>query len=225
MDRGADVVVVLDRGRGGEDPLQDADHEAGYGACAWRSLRRPAASFRVDQVQRRWLVLLVRETPLILGHLRAMTAATESGAIVMPPVPAVYLRTQSLDDIVRVGRGRACRAADQRARLRRVLVARARAAGGPGGRPVGAADPGPCRRRRRDRRPGFRRPGRRPRRPRDHHRFVARMSSPRCPGLGPTSGGRQGRCHRWRRRWEAGRAGVRRPTVPAAARGGRSGRA
>jgi 4-hydroxy-3-polyprenylbenzoate decarboxylase len=38
--------------------------------------------------ERRQLVLLVRETPLTLGHLRAMTAATESGAIVMPPVPA-----------------------------------------------------------------------------------------------------------------------------------------
>ena len=50
--------------------------------------------------ERRRLVLLVRETPLTLGHLRAMTAATESGAIVMPPVPAFYLRPQSVEDIV-----------------------------------------------------------------------------------------------------------------------------
>jgi 4-hydroxy-3-polyprenylbenzoate decarboxylase len=57
--------------------------------------------------ERRRLVLLVRETPLTLGHLRAMTAATESGAIVMPPVPAFYLRPQSVDDVVDHTVGRA----------------------------------------------------------------------------------------------------------------------
>lgn len=57
--------------------------------------------------ERRRLVLLVRETPLTLGHLRAMTAATESGAIVMPPVPAFYLRPQSLDEVVEHTVGRA----------------------------------------------------------------------------------------------------------------------
>src|SRR5260370_9705658 len=46
--------------------------------------------------ERRRLVLLVRETPLTLGHLRAMSAATESGAVVMPPVPALYLATHTL---------------------------------------------------------------------------------------------------------------------------------
>lgn len=57
--------------------------------------------------ERRRLVLMVRETPLTLGHLRAMTAATESGAIVMPPVPAFYLRPGSVDDIVDHSVGRA----------------------------------------------------------------------------------------------------------------------
>lgn len=57
--------------------------------------------------ERRRLVLLVRETPLTLGHLRAMTAATESGAIVMPPVPAFYLRPASVDDLVDHTVGRA----------------------------------------------------------------------------------------------------------------------
>jgi 4-hydroxy-3-polyprenylbenzoate decarboxylase len=57
--------------------------------------------------ERRRLVLLVRETPLTLGHLRAMTAVTESGGIVMPPVPALYLRPQSVDDIVDHTAGRA----------------------------------------------------------------------------------------------------------------------
>ncbi len=49
---------------------------------------------------RRRLVLMVRETPLHLGHLRAMTQATEAGAIIMPPVPAFYARPDSLDDMV-----------------------------------------------------------------------------------------------------------------------------
>src|SRR5260370_19839048 len=57
--------------------------------------------------ERRSLVPLVRETPLTLGHLRAMSAATESGAVVMPPVPAFYLRPQSIDDIVGHTAGRA----------------------------------------------------------------------------------------------------------------------
>jgi len=50
--------------------------------------------------ERRRLVLLVRETPLHLGHLRAMTAVTEAGGIVMPPVPAFYLRPASVADLV-----------------------------------------------------------------------------------------------------------------------------
>jgi 4-hydroxy-3-polyprenylbenzoate decarboxylase len=50
--------------------------------------------------ERRRLVLMVRETPLHLGHLRAMTAATEIGAVIMPPVPAFYIRPQSLDEVV-----------------------------------------------------------------------------------------------------------------------------
>jgi flavin prenyltransferase len=50
--------------------------------------------------ERRRLVLLMRESPLSLVHLRAMVAATEAGAIVMPPVPAFYPRPQSIEDIV-----------------------------------------------------------------------------------------------------------------------------
>ncbi|SFC89822.1 polyprenyl P-hydroxybenzoate and phenylacrylic acid decarboxylases [Devosia psychrophila] len=46
------------------------------------------------------LVLVGRETPLHLGHLRNMVAATEMGAIVMPPVPAFYARPQSLAELV-----------------------------------------------------------------------------------------------------------------------------
>jgi flavin prenyltransferase len=57
--------------------------------------------------ERRRLVLLVRETPLHLGHLRSLVQATENGAIVMPPVPAFYTRPQSVDDIVNHTVGRA----------------------------------------------------------------------------------------------------------------------
>lgn len=50
--------------------------------------------------ERRRLVLLLRETPLHTGHLRAMTQASEIGAIVMPPVPAFYTRPKTIDEIV-----------------------------------------------------------------------------------------------------------------------------
>jgi len=53
--------------------------------------------------ERRRLVLMVRETPLNLAHLRNMTAATEMGAIIYPPLPAFYLKPQSVDDIVAEG--------------------------------------------------------------------------------------------------------------------------
>ncbi|MEC5160698.1 MULTISPECIES: UbiX family flavin prenyltransferase [unclassified Janthinobacterium] len=57
--------------------------------------------------ERRRLVLLARETPLNLAHLRNMTAVTELGAIVCPPVPAFYTRPQSIDEIVDHTVGRA----------------------------------------------------------------------------------------------------------------------
>jgi len=50
--------------------------------------------------ERRRLVLMVRETPFNLAHLRNMTAVTEMGGIVFPPLPAFYHRPQSIDDLV-----------------------------------------------------------------------------------------------------------------------------
>ncbi len=50
--------------------------------------------------ERRPLVLMVRETPFHLGHLRAMTAVTEMGAIVAPPLPAFYTRPTEIAEIV-----------------------------------------------------------------------------------------------------------------------------
>lgn len=50
--------------------------------------------------ERRRLVLIARESPLHLGHLRAMVAATECGAIIAPPVPSFYLMPRSAADII-----------------------------------------------------------------------------------------------------------------------------
>ncbi|RJF92692.1 UbiX family flavin prenyltransferase [Noviherbaspirillum saxi] len=57
--------------------------------------------------ERRRLVLLARETPFNLAHLRNMTAVTELGAIVLPPMPAFYNHPQTVDDIVNHTVGRA----------------------------------------------------------------------------------------------------------------------
>ena len=50
--------------------------------------------------ERRRLVLMVRETPLHLGHLRTMTSLSEMGAIITPPVPALYTKPETIDDII-----------------------------------------------------------------------------------------------------------------------------
>jgi flavin prenyltransferase len=50
--------------------------------------------------ERRRLVLMLRETPLHTGHLRNMTALSEMGAIIAPPVPAFYAKPASVDEIV-----------------------------------------------------------------------------------------------------------------------------
>ena len=77
--------------------------------CSMRSLSEIATGVTSSLVtraadvvlkERRRLVLMVRETPLHLGHLRSMAAATEIGAILYPPVPAFYARPQSLEQMV-----------------------------------------------------------------------------------------------------------------------------
>ena len=52
-------------------------------------------------------MLLLRETPLHAGHLKSMLQATESGAVVMPPVPSLYTRPKSVDEIINHTVGRA----------------------------------------------------------------------------------------------------------------------
>jgi 4-hydroxy-3-polyprenylbenzoate decarboxylase len=54
----------------------------------------------VSLKERRTLILMVRETPLHLGHLRTMVALAEMGALIVPPIPAFYTKPESVMDIV-----------------------------------------------------------------------------------------------------------------------------
>ena len=77
--------------------------------CSMRSLGEIAHSLSsslltraadVHLKERRRLILMVRETPLHVGHLRNMLLAAEAGAILLPPVPAFYHRPNTIDDII-----------------------------------------------------------------------------------------------------------------------------
>ena len=77
--------------------------EIASGACSTLVSRAADVTLK----ERRRLVLLLRETPLHLGHCRNMAAVTEYGAVVMPPAPAFYARPRTIDDIVNHTVGRA----------------------------------------------------------------------------------------------------------------------
>ena len=77
--------------------------------CSIKTLSAVATSASAELVgraadvtlkERRPLVLMVRETPFHLGHLRLMTQVAEVGAIVHPPVPAFYNHPETIDDLV-----------------------------------------------------------------------------------------------------------------------------
>ena len=77
--------------------------------CSMKTLAGIAYSFSQDLLvraadvtlkERRKLVLVPRETPVHLGHLRNMVRATEMGAVILPPVPAFYHQPKSVDDLI-----------------------------------------------------------------------------------------------------------------------------
>ncbi len=77
--------------------------------CSIKSLSAIAQSYDADLLTRaadvqlkegRPVILLVREAPLHLGHLRLLVQAAEIGCVIFPPVPAFYARPQTIDDIV-----------------------------------------------------------------------------------------------------------------------------
>ena len=77
--------------------------------CSVKTLSAVANSFSADLVARaadvtlkegRPLILVFRETPLHLGHIKLMERAAGIGAVILPPVPAFYARPQTIDDVV-----------------------------------------------------------------------------------------------------------------------------
>ncbi len=84
--------------------------------CSIKTLSAVANSYTADLISRaadvclkegRPLVLMVRESPLHIGHLRLMTQAAEAGAVICPPIPTFYGHPQTVADIVNASVGRA----------------------------------------------------------------------------------------------------------------------
>lgn len=116
---GADALASLEALASRTHPIHDIGASIASGSaqvagmiiapCSMRSLAAIAQGLddnlltRAASVQlkeRRPLVLLAREAPLTLAHLRNMTAVTEMGARVIPPVPAFYRRPETLDEVI-----------------------------------------------------------------------------------------------------------------------------
>lgn len=116
---GGDALPRLERLVHRRHPIEDVGAAIASGSfatdgmivapCSMRVVGAIAATLSSDLLvraadvhlkERRPLVLLAREAPLHLGHLRAMTAVTEYGAIVLPPVPAFYLKPASVEAVI-----------------------------------------------------------------------------------------------------------------------------
>ncbi len=110
-----DVELLAHRTHSPEDlaaPLSSGSFKTAgmiVAPCSMKSLSMIALSLNenllvraadVTLKERRKLVLVPRETPLHLGHLRAMTAITEMGGVILPPMPSFYHKPQTIADIV-----------------------------------------------------------------------------------------------------------------------------
>lgn len=128
MTRAAERTAWLETGRTGNDfrtlahhhyPVEDIGAPLASGSfltagmviapCSIRAMSAIAAGISSDLLtraadvclkERRRLVLMVRESPYHLGHLRAMVALTEMGAVVAPPVPGFYHKPETVLDVV-----------------------------------------------------------------------------------------------------------------------------
>jgi flavin prenyltransferase len=128
MTRAAERTAWLETGRTGSDfralahhhyPVEDIGAPLASGSfltagmvvapCSIRAMSAIAAGISSDLLtraadvclkERRRLVLMVRESPYHLGHLRSMVALTEMGAVVAPPVPGFYHKPETVLDIV-----------------------------------------------------------------------------------------------------------------------------
>ena len=128
LTRSAERTAFLESGRTAEEfkaladytyPLEDIGSRLASGSfltagmvvapCSIHSMSAIAAGLSSNLLiraadvclkERRKLILMVRETPLHLGHLRSMVSLTEMGAIIMPPVPGFYQQPKTVLDIV-----------------------------------------------------------------------------------------------------------------------------
>ena len=134
LTRGAELSIKLETGMapGEFEALADVVHDAGnLGAaissgsfrtlgmvvipCSMKTLAAIASGYSADLVaraadvclkERRPLVLVTRETPLNLIHIRNMETVTLAGATVLPPVPAFYHQPRTIDDLLRQTAGK-----------------------------------------------------------------------------------------------------------------------
>jgi 4-hydroxy-3-polyprenylbenzoate decarboxylase len=110
-----DALVLADRVHEPEDlaaPLSSGSFKTEgmiVAPCSMKTLSMIALSLNenllvraadVTLKERRKLVIVPRETPLHLGHLRAMTAIAEMGGVILPPMPSFYHKPQTIADIV-----------------------------------------------------------------------------------------------------------------------------
>jgi flavin prenyltransferase len=128
MSRAAEIALTLETGRKPQDvrALADVPHAAAdiaapissgsfrtsgmvVAPCSIRSMAEIASGVTTSLLtraadvtlkERRRLVLMVRETPLHTGHLRTMTALSEMGAVIAPPVPAFYARPATIAEMI-----------------------------------------------------------------------------------------------------------------------------